>query len=114
MADQDPSRPVDPNRPQDPNRPPASRPLTSLPPQPYQLINEDHTFTPYYPTPTAAQRFAPQHVTPHLSSGLRHPAENFPEPRNLFPGSDPIMDAREEVGWPLCLRLAVCTELIRS
>ena len=44
------------------------------------------------------------HATPHLGNNLRHPPENFPEPRNPFPGTDPIMDTRRKVSDSLCLR----------
>ena len=90
MSDQDPSR--------GPERTPAY-----LPPQPIQLLDRNYNFTPYYTTHQKAGRFR-GHVTPHLSNILKHPPEEFAGPRNLFPSSDPIMDARKEVCRPLSLR----------
>lgn len=71
-------------------------PRASFPPQPYQLIGPNHSFTPYYIKPSEAGRF-PGQATPYLSSGLHHPAQHFPRPRNQYPGSDAIMDARKGV-----------------
>lgn len=90
MSDQDPSR--------GPERTPAH-----LPPQPTQLLDRNYNFTPYYTTHQKAGRFR-GHVTPHLSNNLKHPPEEFAGPRNLFPRSDPIMDARKEVCRPFSLR----------
>ncbi|KAF6231533.1 hypothetical protein HO173_010285 [Letharia columbiana] len=78
---------------QDPDR----SPRRVLPPQPYQLLDKNDGFTPYYVPPAEANRF-PGHVTPYLSNNLKHPAEEFAGPRNLFPGSDPITDARQGDG----------------
>lgn len=96
------------NQDQDPNRP--SRPPASFPPQPYQLIDENNNFTPYYVKPGEAKNF-PGHVTPHLSNGLKHPAEYFAEPRNQFPGTDPIMDVRMGVCHPFASPLRVVYKL---
>ncbi|KAL9135088.1 MAG: hypothetical protein Q9175_003717 [Cornicularia normoerica] len=86
MSNQDPNRP---------SSPPRSRP--SFPPQPYQVLEAVGGFTPFYVSDEEAKRF-PGHITPHLSNNLKHPPENYPVPRNLFPGTDPIMDARKEDG----------------
>ena len=94
---------------QDPNRP--QRPPTSLPPQPSQLIDNNLNFTPYYMTDEEARRF-PGHATPYLSNSLRHPPEEFPSPRNKFPGSDPIMDARKEVCGILLVSFSVVRMLM--
>ena len=59
-------------------------------------MDEDGKFTPYYLTDEEASKF-PGIATPYLHSGLHHPPQEFPSPRNKFPGSDPIMDARKEV-----------------
>ncbi|CAF9932417.1 MAG: hypothetical protein ALECFALPRED_005285 [Alectoria fallacina] len=80
---------------QDPNHP--RRPRFSFPPQPHQLVGPNHEFTPYYVPNAEAHRFSGR-ATPHLSNGLHHPPQNFPTPRNPFPGTDPIMDARREDG----------------
>ncbi|KAM0801337.1 hypothetical protein BDR22DRAFT_888645 [Usnea florida] len=82
MSDQDPPRP-----------PPSSGPPIS---QPYQYIDtsEGHQFTPYYKTPEEAAK-SPGTWTPHLHNSLSEPPREWPAPRNQFPKSDPIMDARE-------------------
>ncbi|KAL9072140.1 MAG: hypothetical protein Q9161_003761 [Pseudevernia consocians] len=79
---------------QDPNHP--NRPPHTFPDQPSQLLDANYHFTPYYVPNAEASRF-PGHATPHLSHNLNHPAQYFPEPRNQFPGTDPIMDVRKEV-----------------
>ena len=76
---------------------PTSPPRSVLPPQPNQVLGHNHKFTPYYLTEEEANRLGGQSSTPYLSNNLKHPAEEFPQPRNRFPGSDPIMDARGEV-----------------
>ena len=93
---------------QDPNRR-SPRPPTSLPPQPSQLLDNHMNFTPYYMTDEEARGF-PDHATSYLSNNLRHPAEYFAGPRNRFPGSDPIMDARQEVGCTLSVRLRMVSD----
>ena len=80
---------------QDPNRP--QRPPISLPSQPSQLVDDNVNFTPYYVTDEEARQF-PGRATPYLSNNLKHPPEEFAGPRNKFPGSDPIMDARKVCG----------------
>ena len=87
---------------QDSRRGPERTPA-HLPPQPIQLLDRNYNFTPYYTTHQKAGRFR-GHVAPHLSNNLKHPPEEFAGPRNLFPSSDPIMDARKEVCRPLSLR----------
>ena len=85
MSDQDPNR-----RPPSSHGPPIS--------QPYQYIDssDGHKFTPYYKTPAEAAQ-SPGTWTPHLHNGLSEPPKEWPVPRNQFPKSDPIMDARREV-----------------
>ena len=91
---------------QDPNRP--KRPPISLPNQPNQLIDDNSGFTPYYMTDEEARKF-PGRSTPYLSNMLNHPPEEFPSPRNKFPGSDPIMDARKGVCGILFCKLECCS-----
>ena len=85
---------------QDPHRRPSSHgpPI----PQPHQYIDssDGHKFTPYYKTPAEAAQ-SPGTWTPHLHNGLSEPPKEWPVPRNQFPKSDPIMDARREVCDPI-------------
>lgn len=94
---------------QDPNRP--QRPPISLPRQPTQLVDDNLNFTPYYVTDEEARQF-PGRATPYLSNNLKHPPEEFAGPRNKFPGSDPIMDARKEVCGILFVRFSVVRMLM--
>ena len=97
------------------NRQDASRPQrpppVSLPRQPNQVVGENSTFTPYYLTDEEARQF-PGRATPYLSNNLRHPPEEFAGPRNKFPGSDPIMDARKEVCGSLFISFSVVPMLM--
>ena len=74
---------------------------SSLPPQPHQLLDHEKRFTPYYTTHEAAKGF-PGHATAYLSSSLKYPPEQYPQPRNFYPASDPIVECRKEVfSYPL-------------